>query len=279
MAAGWARNEVTAEARRCGMIVKYLDPSGLLVMAPPGTDFMAAGVVFVCGVTSPNFALALGTMTNQRQPLVVASDLVESVDTGADTLELTAHDYQTGDGPFDSDEVMGPIAIGDDFWVRKIDDDNIAIYTTLADAYADTNRVALAGTETGATISVSASTERGVWGHFIYEATQGETDHGAPETIVIVDGIVDGLDFRRMNDAGAYTTNGMETAADAWGAVEIEDGVTRDQTLRLLLRGEAAPFTKVGNVITHRDLADTKDSHHGTITASGRSDTEIDDPD
>jgi hypothetical protein len=276
MAAGWAKNEVAAIKRRADMIIQYWDGSGH-IMAPPGTDFVAAGAVFISGVESPDFALALGTLTNKRRPLVIADDVVESVDTGADTLTLTAHSYQTGDGPLDSDEVMGPVAIGDDIWIGKIDANTIAVYTTLADAYADTNRVALAGTETGATISDNATTERGMWGHFTYQATQAETNHDAPETAILIDGEVDGLDFRRMNGGGAYTTVGMETSSDDFGAVELENGLTRDDAMRIVLRTLAAKFSKSGNVWQYRDMADSKDSHHGTVTSAGRIDAGIDD--
>lgn len=285
MAASWARNEVDAAKRQCDLLIRYLSADGLLTPAPPGTDFIAAGAVFVSGVTAPDYALALGTLVNKRRPLAVANDVVETVDTGDDTLELTAHGYETGDGPFIADEDLGTIPTGTDFWIIKDDANNIAIASSLANAYANT-RVALAGTEDGATISKTDDTERGVWGEFRYTATQAETDHDQPETIVMIDGIVDGLDFRRMNTAGAYTTVGMKTSADEWGDVVIETGdvdITRDDALRSNVRTNGAPFTRTVDPVTgavtiqYRNMADTKDSHHATLTEAGRVDAGVDD--
>jgi hypothetical protein len=275
MGARWQRNEASATKRRCGLIVQKADGTMLPRSAEYSVSFLA--MTYVCGVNSPDFDQATGTLTNQRRRLQLGSDTIESVDTGADTVAMTAHEYETGDGPFDSNETTGAVAAGDDIWIIAVDANTIAFADSLEDAYDD-SRIALTGTETGAVITVNSSTKRGVDGHFIYEATQAETLHYAPETIVLVDGEFDGDDYLRASGGGAYTTVEMSSALDDWGAVVVEGGYTRDDTLRLKLREMAAKFSQVGNVITFRDLADTKDSHHGTVTASGRVDADIDDP-
>lgn len=263
----WQRNELAAVARRCDLIVQKSDGS----LAPRGTDFMALGYVYFCGVNSPDFDLALGTMTNKRKPLTVADDVVESVDTGADTLEITAHGYEDGDGPFVSDEVMGPVGIGTQFWVTAVDANNIAVHTSLANAYADT-RVALAGTETGATISdIPGTTQRGIDGHFTYQATQAETNHNASESAVVVDG----TDYERVYGFGGMTT--AEMVANVMDEI-MEGALTYGDGMRIQTRTAAAKFSKVGNDFVYRDMADSKDSHHGTVTASGRIDADVDDP-
>lgn len=277
MAASWSRNQVDADGRACDLIVVYRTEAGELVMAPPGTDFIAAGAVFISGVANPDFALALGTMVNKREPLVLADDAIEATDTGADTLTLTAHEYQTGDGPIRNDITIGNLLAATDYWIRKVDADKISLYPTLADAYADTNKLNLNLDATGNTLSDTASTKRGVWGHFTYTATQAETDHGFPETVVIVDGEVDGLDFLRMNSAGAYTTVTMASGADSVLDTVLENGLTVSDALRIILRSLAAKFSKSGSVWQFRDMADTKDSHHGTVTSAGRIDADIDD--
>src|SRR5690606_35232144 len=126
-----------------------------------GLDFSALGYVFICGASSPDFVSALGTVTNQRRAFQPADDTVESVDTGNNTLELTGHAYETGDGPFVADAALGSVLTGTEFWIIVDDANNIAIAETLADAYADV-RVALSGSETGATISKKTTTTRGI---------------------------------------------------------------------------------------------------------------------
>lgn len=275
----WQRNEPVASLRRCDLLVTKNTGE----LAPRETDFIALGMVFVCRSASPNYSLATGTMTNKRRPLDAAADVVESEDTGADTLTLTAHAYETGDGPFISDEALGTIAIGVDFWVRVIGVDTIAIYPTLADAYADTNRVALTGTEDGATISKKEAgglvlTQRGLDGHFTYEAPQVETDVQLPHVSIIVDG----PNYQRSLGAGAYTNVTIDQGgANVLDAV-LGDGVTVREALLGKVRTAAAPFRREvqlggGVKITFRNLADTKDSHHATLVDAGRIDADIDD--
>jgi len=271
MGAQWAKNEVVAAKRRCGMLIMKSDGS----LAPRGTDFVAISYVFISGVAAPHLVLAVGTLTNQRVPIVLADKTVETVDTGTDALEIGAHGYETGDGPFVADETFGSIIAGSFFWIIVDDVSHVGIATSPANAYAGT-RVALTGTEDGATISDTPSTQRGLDGHFVYEATQAETNHDAPETIVVVHS-PDSADYDRDVGAGAYTTVEMRAASDDLGAAELENGLSRDDAWRIILRYAAAKFSKTGNDYQYRDMADTKDSHHGTVTSSGRVDADIDD--
>lgn len=280
MAASWAKNEVTAAKRRCDLLVRYLAADGMLTPAPPSTDFIAAGAVFISGTASPKYALALGTMTNKRRPLVVA-DLTFTAASGTDLLTATAHGLETGDGPIRVSNSGGALPTGlaaaTDYWVIKVSADTFKLATSLTNAYAGTAIDITADGSGTQTLSDTASTERGIWGEFVYEATQAETNHDAPETAVIVDGTVSSLDFRRMNTAGAYTTVTMISSASDWGSVELENGITRDDAMRIKLRTLAAKFSKTGNDYVYRDMADTKDSHHGTVTGAGRIDAAIDD--
>lgn len=266
MGAQWAVNEVTAAKRRCDLII-YADSGA---PAPRGTDFIALGMVYITassgGVSSIDLALATGTCTNKRRPLVVADDVVESVDTGADSLELTAHGYETGDGPFVSDEAMGAIGPTVEFWIIKDDADNIGIAASLADAYAGT-RVALAGTETGATISDKATTKRGIDGFFTYEATQAETNTAASELAVIVEG----SGYARANNGGTYTSVAMVSSADDYGSGIIEGSITRDDATRgilSILAGRSSGYNT--GTIVFRDLANTKNRWTFTVDDTGR---------
>lgn len=261
MSAQWQKNAADAANRRCQMQI-YTDGT---MPADRGTDFMALGIVFL-SKSSSVLVTALGTMTNDRHPIIFADDVVEAVDVGADTLTLTAHTYETGDGPFVADEVLGPNAIGTHVWMIWVDANKVAVATSLANAYANV-RVALAGTETGATISdIPGTTQRGIDGFFTYEATQPETNFTGAEAGVYVEG----PGYRRKNGGGAFTSVMMVNAAnDVWATV-LEAPYTAADLVRLVAREIAARFSKVGNDYVTRNLANTKDSHSGTVTDAGR---------
>jgi hypothetical protein len=274
MGAQWAKNEVVAVKRRCGMLIQKVDGA----LAPRGTDFMALGYVYVCGVAAPHFALAVGTLTNQRAPLTVADDTVESVDTGLNTLTLTAHVFETGDGPIrmtTSGTLPTGLALATDYWIVKDSANAIKLASSLANAYAGT-AIDITATGSGThTVDVTASTQRGVDGHFEYEATQAETNHDAGETLVIVNG---GTDYLRSLGGGAYTTVQMQAAADTAFDQISEGALTHADMIRLIARTLVAKFSKTGNDYVYRDIADSKDSHSGTVTSAGRTARTILDP-
>lgn len=259
MAASWLKNEPTASLRRCLLRVTNMATGQL---ADRGLDF--TGYVYLTrdGVKS---YVGLGTVVNHRRVFVVADDVIESVDTGLDEVVMTAHGYETGDGPLDSNEVTGAVAAGADIYAIRVDANTVAWASSLANAYAGT-RIALAGTETGATISDNADTERGIDGEWIYTATQAETNYSTAEMLVSIYGYA---------SHESQSTIGILSSAD--GDVELENGITRDDATRIILRSLAAKFSITGGVYQFRDMADSKDSHHGTITASGRIDADIDD--
>jgi hypothetical protein len=77
-------------------------------------------------------------------PMVLSDDVVESVSAAADTLTLTAHAYQTGDGPVrftTTDTLPDPLATGTDYWLVRVDADTIKVATTFANAMAGTPTV------------------------------------------------------------------------------------------------------------------------------------------
>jgi len=72
-------------------------------------------------------------------PLEVADDIVEAVDTLADTLTLTAHGLFTGDGPFQfttDDTLPDGILLATDYWVVRVDANKIKLAESLEDAIA-----------------------------------------------------------------------------------------------------------------------------------------------
>lgn len=271
MSAVWAKNEATAAKRRCKLIVQKADGT----LAPRETDFITAGMVFISGVNAPNYDLAVGTLTNDRRALVVADDTFTAAAT--DICTAVAHGLQVGDGPIrltTTGTLPAGLALATDYWIIEgADADTFKLASSLANAYAGT-AVDITGTGSGThTLSDTASTQRGLDGHFTYLATQAETNHDCPETTVIVDG----TDYERSSGWGAYTTVNMESAASSLLEQTLEGAHTVGDGLRILVRGEIAPYSISGGVYTIRDLADTKDSHHATITGSGRASTAIDD--
>lgn len=287
MAAGWNKNETVAAKRRCDLVI--VGENGQL--APPGIDLIAAGCVFISGVTQPKYALATGTLTNKRRPLDVA-DFTFTADHPTETFTAVAHTMETGDGPVRLTNAGGALpaglALATDYWIIRLTADTFKLAASLALAYAGTE-VLITGNGTGVhTVDVTASTERGLWGEFTYEATQAETNHDGTETVVIVDGtvaniIVDEVNigtvgFRRRLFCGAYTTVMMVNRAKGFDDVS-ENGRTYGQQFRIAYRTLAAKFSKVGQDYTYRDDADTKDSHTGTVTAAGRTARNIIDAD
>lgn len=197
--------------QRCGLLI--IDSAG--AFAPRGTDFMAAGAVFVSDADM-NFVAAAGTLTNQRMPLAF-DDVAFTVDAEITTwFNATAHGRETGDGPVrvsSSGTLPSGLSAATDYWIIKNTANRFELATSLANAYAGTNVTAVdAGTGTLSLVD-TADTEQGIDGHFVYAPTEAET--AAPtgrirhEMIVMVDGVVDTLNFQRASGAGAYTTIGM----------------------------------------------------------------------
>lgn len=267
MAAVIQKNETVSTLRQID-IGPIFKTDGLTI-APVETDFVALGNLYVTNPSDPqHLKLGTGTCVNKRRPVVIADDVVESVDTGADTLELTAHNYKNLDGPL----TAPGIDAGNQFWVIRVDDNNIAVASSLANAIAGT-REPLAGTETGTTISDSASTTRGIPGEFVYTFTQAETNVSVTELWVVIDG----GDYERPYGGGKATAN-LGSGGDGWSTISSE-GLTNQQKLNIAARNAAAPFSKTDNDFVWRKLDDSGDSHSATVTSAGRSDVDIIDPD
>lgn len=264
----WAKNEPTAASRRC--LLHIADDGGVLVS--PGADPIGDGAVFVVGVNAPDADLATGTCTNVRRALVVADDTFTAASD--DICTAVAHGLQTGDGPIrlttSAADLPLNLLTATDYWIIKLDADTFNLASSLANAYAGTAvDIADAGTGTH-TLSDTADTERGLWGHFVYEASQAETNHDASFTYVIVDGTVDGNSCLRMNAGGANTQVEMTSHIQSIWEVPGEDGHTYGDLMRAMVSVLLARMLVSGTGYTLRDLADTKNRIIGTITASGR---------
>ncbi len=88
------------------------------------------------------------TVTN---PLVLADDVVESVDASANTLTLTAHAYLTGDGPIQATTtgtLPGGLALATGYYAIKTSANAIKLASTLANALAGV-AIDLTGAGTG----------------------------------------------------------------------------------------------------------------------------------
>lgn len=79
--------------------------------------------------------------------------------------------------------------------------------------------------------------------------------------------------------SGFLTSMSEESVEDTPDAnPTIEGSYTRDDLLRIIARTLAGKMSKDGSDYTYRDLTDTKDSHTGTVTGSGRIAADIVDP-
>lgn len=98
-----------------------------------------------------------------EQVLAVADDDVETVTAGADTLTLTGHGYQTGDGPVrftTTGTLPAGLELATDYWLEVIDVDTVRVAATFPDAMnGDPIDITDAGSGTH-TISTTADTRR-----------------------------------------------------------------------------------------------------------------------
>jgi hypothetical protein len=264
MSAVWQKNQPTASLRRVALYVQAADGTSI---AGRGQDF--TGYVYITQ-DGNDYVLAAGTITNRRRALVVADDTVEAVDLTDNELDLTAHGLETGDGPIrftTSGTLPTGLATATDYYVIAVNANSISLATSLANAYAGTE-IDLTGAGSGThTLVDTASTQRGIDGWFNYTATQAETNYDAAEIYVAV-----------LGHATYTAQSTVAIATEGYGDYVIEGSTTRDDALRLVMRSLVAKFSVSGNDYVFRDLADSKDSHHGTVTASGRITAVVDDP-
>lgn len=269
MPAKIAKNEVTASKR-------YIDieiwQAGALVPAPGGVDFVALGMVYVPSSAAPNdYILGTGTIANKRRALTF-TPFVFTASAASDQLTKVAHGLITGDGPVNvAASGGGTLPTGllssGNYYVIYIDDDNIKLASSQANAYAGTAiDLTTDGTATLTLSAVSPGCQRGLVSWYRYTFTQGETNIDLSEISVLVDG----PGYERHLNGGGYATAILEPGVSDFGDAIIEAGITRAQKERLELRTMCAKGSVVGNDITWRDMADSKDSHSGTVTGAGR---------
>jgi hypothetical protein len=260
----WKQNESTPSARRCDLRVQKSDGT----LAPRGTDFMALGYVYICGVNSPHLDVALGTMTNKRKSLDVPAFAVTATDTVNDRLAYAGHDLETGDGPIRPLSTIGGLVAGNPYYAIYYSADEFSLATSPALAYAGT-KVDITADVGALGIEGSTDTRRGIDGLFTYEATPGETNHGAPESMVIVDG----PNYEVALGFGGITT--VEMPRWVWGEASVRDGVPMGDLLRLAGRSAAAIIEKNadGTYVIKTLLG--LDSHGGQVTDDGRIDIDI----
>jgi len=277
----WRPNEPTANARTCLVYVTKDDGTP----APRGTDFKALGYLFFGGVNLPSLDAAAGTLVNIRRVLPIVA-FTFTADSATDELHAVAHGLETGDGAALVSNAGGglpaPLAAATDYYVIKVDADNFKLATTLANAYAG---VAIDITTNGTGVQTlseklsgpTVATQRGIAGQFLYTATQPETSHTFAESQVVIDGPV-GSGYERANGGGALTLIAMDSAGDVWSQL-MENGLTYGDGMRIQTRTDAAKISITGTDYKVRDLADTKDSHGGTLSDSaGRTAANVIDP-
>lgn len=97
----------------------------------------------------------------------IANDDVDSVSTAADTLTVTGHAYQNGDGPMQlttTGTLPGGLALATNYWIEVVDVNTIKLHATLSAVLAKSAAIDLTAGEAGThTIADVASTERLRW--------------------------------------------------------------------------------------------------------------------
>lgn len=275
MAAVIQRNEVEDRLRQMDIGPIYNEAGQL---APVETDFVALGILWVTDPSDPEHLRAgTGTCVNKRMSYPV-NVTVESTDQGANTVEVTAHGLVTGIGPVFPDATGGGVDSADPegYWIIFVDDDNFALAESLEDAYAAVPvKLDITADLTGVSFIGTAPTcKKGMPGRFVYTFTQPETDVAVTELWVVIEGVTD---YRLSMQAGGGGTALLMPAFEGFES-DGENGNTMGDLLRLVARTLVAKFTKTGNDYLFRDLADTKDSHSGTVVAGGRTASTVIDP-
>lgn len=101
-----------------------------------------------------------------RHPVVLVDDDVDAVTEAADTLTVTGHAYETGDGPVrftTTDTLPAGLELLTDYWLIKVDANTVKVCATWEYAMLG---VAIDITDAGTgthTISDTADTERNHW--------------------------------------------------------------------------------------------------------------------
>lgn len=115
-----------------------------------GTGLASSQVIWEAGQPRPTGTYIAMTHQNERtfgvdwtnqdhNPLVLADDVVESVDAAANTLTLTAHAYVTGDGPIrftTTNTLPGGLALATDYWLIVVNANTVKVATSRANAVA-----------------------------------------------------------------------------------------------------------------------------------------------
>ena len=103
------------------------------------------------------------------EAVTLVDDDVDAVNAGANTIQLTGHAYLTGDGPVVPSVVggtiVGGLTAGEGVYLRKVDANNVKVYTTREAAMTDGTPIDITGAGTGTTTfaDVPGSTERIHW--------------------------------------------------------------------------------------------------------------------
>jgi len=138
-----------------------LEPDMELTAAIDGTaESLTGALAYVLRWLKPDGTLStVSVIGATRATLVIADDVVESVDATLDTLTLTAHAFLTGDGPVQlttTGTLPAGLATATDYWVIKAGANTLSLSATLGGA-----AVGIADVGTGVhTIVDTASTQR-----------------------------------------------------------------------------------------------------------------------
>lgn len=231
-------------------------------------DFVALGMLFVPSSSSPyDYVAGGGTIVNKKRALTINTGAITATDTALDQVTKVGHGLRTGDGPIYPTATIGGVSTATPYYAIWIDDDTFAVATSFANAFLGV-RVDITASLNGNSFSGTSGggCQRSLTPWFRYTFTQAETNIPLNELSVMIDG----AGYERAKNGGGYATATLEDDSSAWGSVELEAGITRDQAMRIDLRTNAAKFTKAGNDIVYRNMSDTDDSHGGTVTSGGR---------
>jgi hypothetical protein len=114
--------------------------SGLLVTWAGRGAPAPEAVPYISMRLSSTGVFGVDWLDSERNPLVLADDVVDSVSAAADTLTLTGHAYLTGDGPVQvansGGALPGGIVAATDYWIIKVSANVIQLAASFQNAIA-----------------------------------------------------------------------------------------------------------------------------------------------
>lgn len=237
--------------------VAWADQNGERVAAP-----------YITVRVAENTPIGQPSSTHATKPLELASDIVEAIDTSANTLTLTGHAYETGDGPVQFEctgAISNGLALERDYWIIVDGADTVQLAESYTEAIDGDALDLTAGTTTG-TLTIAGTDETLRAGQEITHTLQQRrrvivevTCYAASAVTVgrateILDAVAMALDLpstRRALETASISPPVLESMVSVGGAFKV--AVFEPRAIARFLFHFTASATEDGGIIETTD--------------------------